>query len=394
MDPFPRRRGDPQVEAELRRRIRARGAIPFAEFMEVALYHPGGGYYEGHVEFGPRGDFVTSPETHPAFGALLARLTCRMWRALGQPPEFHVIEHGAGTGSLCRQLLSAAPACEPGFDAVLRYTIVETSAHLRARQQESLADFGPRLAWVSPGAAVRVPAGCVLANEVVDALPVHRVVLQAGVLREAQVALVDDRYSEVLGAPTAPELAAHLARLAVPLLEGQPLEICLAAGPWLRSAAAMLGTGYLLAIDYGGAGEELVRAAGPRGGLRCFSQHGWTDDPYDQPGLQDITAPVDFAELAWQAQASGLAVESEQSQRELLLGLGLRALATALTALDLPVTERQRNLRALSDLIGPAGLGRFRALLVRKCAPSLETAAADVEFTTGTPLLPAETQGW
>ena len=179
-----RERGDPGVEAELRRRIRAQGRITFAEYMEVALYLLGGGYYEAHAGIGRRGDFLTSPETHPVFGALVARLMARMWRELGKPRPFTIIEYGAGTGSLCRQIVEAAPGVDGRFAESLEYSIVERSAFLRALQQAKLIDLAERVGWAHPSKMGEPAVGCVLANEVVDALPVHRVRTVGGEVRE------------------------------------------------------------------------------------------------------------------------------------------------------------------------------------------------------------------
>ncbi len=134
----PRSRGDPRVEAELRRRLRARGRITFAEYQAIALYLLDGGYYEAHAELGRGGDYLTSPETHPVFGALLARLVHSLWRAAGAPEPCYLLEYGAGTGSLCRQVLGAAPRLEADFDRCLQYAILERSAYLRALQQAAL----------------------------------------------------------------------------------------------------------------------------------------------------------------------------------------------------------------------------------------------------------------
>jgi SAM-dependent MidA family methyltransferase len=390
----PRSRGNPRVEAELRRRLRGRGRIPFAEFMEIALYLPDAGYYEATVGPGREGDFLTSPEAHPAFGALLARLVQALWLALEAPNPFHLIEYGAGTGSLCRQVLQAAPRVSADFDRALSYIIIERSAFLRALQQAALLDLVTRVSWLRPEDGDAFPCGCVMANEVVDAISVHRVRMHGG-LRERYVAMAADRYLEVDGAPSLPELAAYFEAAAVWPPERAMAEVCLGARPWLEEAAGRLAQGYIVIVDYGAPAAQLYGAATPRGGLKCFSRHGWTDDPYDRPGLQDITAPVDFTHLRQVGEELGLEPEPPIAQGDLLQALGLRAaLAAVESRAGLPVVERERNRRAMLSLADPQGLGGFQVLLHRKGAPRPRLAPRDVEHSPWVPLLPTAREEW
>lgn len=390
----PRAAGDPLVEAELRRLLRAQGKLTFAEYQKIALYLLDGGYYEAHAHLGRSGDFLTSPETHPVFGALLARLAHSCWRALGSPEAFAVIEYGAGTGALCRQVLTAAPHVAPAFDEALRYVIIELSGHLRALQQALLLDLSDRVSWTHPEQRAELPAGCIFANEVVDALPVHRVKQEGEELRELYVTLAGESYREVPDTLSTPELARYFDRLGVKPPEGALVEVCLQAEQWLTDAASRLASGYLVTLDFGGRAAELVGKATPRGGLKCFYRHGWTEDPFDRPGLQDITAPVDFTNLTRLGEALGLETALETTQRELLGFLGLKSAAQQIKALDLPVMERERNLRALELLADPQGLGGFRLLLQQKQAPRFALASEDVEALSWTPMLPSEVIAW
>jgi len=376
------------VEAELRRRIRASGRITFAQFMETALYLPDAGYYQAQAEIGRRGDFLTSPETHPVFGALLARLACRLWRALDSPRRFAVLEYGAGTGSLCRQFLAAAPHLDGDFAAALAYLIVERSAFLRARQQELLLDFVGRVQWIPPDRPPEPVAECVLANEVVDALPVHRLQVEGGGLREIYVGCIADRYLELRGSLSTPQLEG----LRPP--EESAMEICLAAADWVRDAALRLGRGYVITIDFGGSAEVIYGSATPRGALKCFWRHGWTDDPYDRPGLQDITAPVDFTNLQRQGEVCGLEVMMDMSQQELLERLGICDVLEAINKRELPVEERERNLRAVRALCDPRGLGSYRVLVQSKSAPAIPFDLPEESQEVGAPMLPSEAVGW
>jgi SAM-dependent MidA family methyltransferase len=247
---------------------------------------------------------------------------------------------------------------------------------------------------VHPEQRAEFPAGCVFANEVVDALPVHRVRREEGELHERYVTLAEGEYREVSDSPSTPELARYFDRIGLHPPEGAVAEVCLQAEAWLADAASRLSSGYLVTIDYGGPASEIIGKATPRGGLKCFYQHGWTEDPFDRPGLQDITAPVDFTNLLRLGESLGLETALETTQRELLGFLGLSSAYRQVEAMDLPVMERQRNLRALEMLADAQGLGGFRVLLQQKQAPRFALAAEDVEALLWTPLLPAEAVMW
>lgn len=389
----PRARGDPLVEAELQRRLRDRGRITFAEFMEVALYLPYGGYYEEHVALGRRGDFLTSPETHPGFGALMARFLQLSWEGLGRPSSFDAIEYGAGSGSLCRQIVLAAPRLSPAFAAALRYHIIERSAFLRAVQQAELLDLVSQVDWVHPDAGTGWDAGCVLANEVVDAFPVHRVRIRGGLAEELYVGRAADRYLELPGPLSGSELGAHLAEGETRPGDGAVVEVNLAARGWAQDVARRLERGHVLTLDFGGSARELLASASPRGGLRCCWRHAWSDDPLDHPGLQDIAAPVDFTLLARAGEEVGLTPWAELSQAELLRLLGIEDALAYIEAAPLPVAARERNRAALLALSAPRGLGGFRALLQAKSAPPIPLSPPDSPLSW-LPLLPEEAPAW
>ena len=361
--------------------------------MDVALYLPDSGYYERHVEFGRSGDFLTSPETHPAFGALLAQFALLMWRALGSPRPFHVIEYGAGAGSLCRQFVEAAPHLDTQFAEALCYEIVERSAFLRALQQAKLIDLTGRVTWLHPDAEPEPARGCVIANEVVDALPVHRLRQTDAGLVEIYVSVKGENYVESEGPLSRPELATYLHEESIEPPTGSVVEICLAAREWLTDAGRRLDRGYCVTIDFGGDASALYRSATPRGGLKCFHQHGWTDDPFDRPGLLDITAPVDFTNLKRVGAEMGLALMSETSQGQLLLQLGLPAALDRMESSNLPAEQVHRNRTGIAMLADPCGLGAFRVLVQKHNAPdcALEPAPAAGDWLR---LLPADVVEW
>jgi SAM-dependent MidA family methyltransferase len=263
-----RQAGRPRLVAALRARIRAAGPLPVATFMDQALYHPRYGYYTTlRAPPGPRGDFYTSPEAHPAFGALLARQVQEVWERLGQPPAFTLEEWGAGSGRLAADVLAAAPALAPAFGASLRYAIVERSPALRRAQQRLLRPWGERVTWPDPEPASGSVVGCVLAHELLDAFAVHRVVRRGADWRELYVdlappggAAVGAAFVEREGPPSTPALADYFARLGLLPPEGVVAEVNLGALAWLRAIAARLTRGALLVVDYAHPAEVLYSA--------------------------------------------------------------------------------------------------------------------------------------
>lgn len=339
-----------------------RGPLTFAEFMEVALYWPDGGYYASRRSFGPLGDFYTAPLAHPVFGALVARQLLATWRALGCPAPFAVVEAGAGDGTLALDVTAHAAALESGFADALTYTAVDL--------REPPPGFPAR--WIRSGG---VPAlggsGVVLANELLDAMPVHRVTVEGGRLRELFVdAAPEGGFAEVAGEPSTPALSGRLDRLGVTLSEGYRTEICLGAEAWLREAFAAVERGYLLLVDYGHEASAYYDESRRAGTLRCYSGHTLGMNPYVNVGRQDISAHVEFTSARSAAVAAGFAKAGEMSQAEWLRSLGVEAYRAEIAERSgLGRVERRANLRGVDVLLDGEGMGGFRALLFAKDAP-------------------------
>ena len=350
------------AEEVLRRRIREKGRITFAEFMEVALYGPGGYYTQGEP-VGRRGDFYTSPSAHPAFGALIALQLEQMWRLLGAPERFHVVEPGAGDGLLARDILTFARRLEPGFAGALHYIALD-------RRPLSPADIPGGLAWIrSVDIPLRHIVGCVLSNELVDSLPVHRVAMQRGELREVYVTLDGDRLVEVLAEPSIPRIAAQLTSEGVRLEEGWQGEVSLAAASWMEEVARSLSRGYVMTIDYGDPAERLYSPERRQGTVMSYCRHTPQSDPYARVGRQDITAHANFTTLARAGARGGLGPVALLTQREFLRNLGMELFIEALSRQPRGQREHQANLMAMRELVKPEGLGGFRVLVQGKKAP-------------------------
>jgi SAM-dependent MidA family methyltransferase len=356
---------DGALRALIRGEIAATGPISFARFMALALLHPDHGYYATRPAIGRHGDYVTAPELHAAFGACLAQQAAELWRAVGQPAPFTLLEWGAGTGALARDLIGAAARDAP-FAAALDYAIHEVSPALAASQAATLAAAGLTTRWTSaPAPAV----GLVLANEVLDALPVHRLTVRDGYLYELLVDWRDDGFVEVPGPLTTPALTDYLADGGVRLVEGQVAEINLGALAWLDAVASTLERGAIIVIDYGDTTAELYGPRRRQGTLQCYYRQTVNDDPFQRVGQQDITAHVDFGALMRRATRHGLTVAGLTTQGAFLAGLGLDEelldLQARLPAVDY-VTQRQR----IADLIRPDRLGRFKVLLLTRGLPA------------------------
>lgn len=359
----------PAVADAIADRLRRQGRLTFAEFMALALYLPEAGYYAA-AESLPQRDYRTSPLVHPAFGTLIAWQLEQMWRVLGAPCRFAVVEAGAGDGTLCRDVLACAAHLAPQFAHALQYVIVEPNLAAVRRQRATLPpDAAGRVHWVT-GSALALPVadvvGCFLSHELVDAFPVHRVVLRGGVLYESYVIARDGAFVETLAEPSTPALGHYFARLGLQPPEGCLGEVNLCAEGFIREAAAALARGFLLTIDYGLAADELFSARRPAGTLRCYHHHLCHADPYRALGRQDITAHVDFSTLVIAGREAGLRLTGLSSQREFLLNLGIEAFAHRLERASVTAGQRYDNKFALQELISSAGLGAFRVLIQHK----------------------------
>ena len=350
------------AEAEIRHRILRQGAITFAEFMEVALYWPDGGYYTSTEPFGASGDYYTSPMAHPAFGALLAVQLFQMWQLLGRPKVFTVTEMGAGNGLLCRDITAYSGHLSEEFQASLRYVCLDrrlsAGEELGSSRSSRVAAAGIPLKGVN---------GCFLSNEFLDALPVHQVRVDGGRLKEVYVALNEDNLVETLGEPSTPDLSDRLKGTSIDLAEGQTAEINLGLDNWAEAVSTALDAGFVLTIDYGHLAADLYSAeVRPRGTLTTYYRHIQMDAPFRRVGQQDISAQVDFTSVVQAGSARGLDMVSYTTQQHFLDNLGVGRFLSRLGSLGLPPTALQANRAGLIDLVRPTGLGNFKVLVQGK----------------------------
>ena len=387
----------------IRGQIEREGPMTFARFMALALYHPTLGYYagggQGREPLGWAGDYFTSGDLHPLWGWALARQLHQMWELLDRPPQFEVLEPGAGRGLLAREVWRYALTTAPEWAEALRYTLADrapAASPLRAAREErlaaALAEIGAPAGatrWVAGGADAAGHGepliGCVVSNELVDALPVHLVEVRDGALAEIYVTVEarSGRLVEQAGAPSSPEVAGYLDEYAIPWRtygEGWRAEVCLDAHTWMRGIAARLRRGFVLTIDYGDRARDLYTRHRRRGTLAVYTRHQLGERPLAHPGQQDLTAHVNFSALIAAGRAGGLRLAGLTTQAELLERLGVRAEAEALGRRLYPAAETARatdrgqaeylrlmTLRnAISTLLDPRGLGGFRVLVQQR----------------------------
>ena len=357
----PPRRPPTEAEREIRKLIETRGEIPFADFMEIALYHPDG-YYSRQGRQGAEGDYYTSPIAHPAFGALIAVQLHTMWKTLNRPSPFWAIEAGPGNSVLASDILKFAASHFRDFSKSIHYVTIDraiTTNHHESRQ--------PLSSVRGSGLPFKGVVGCVLSNELIDAFPVHRFEILDGRPQEVFVTLdSDNRFTERIGPPTTPLIAERISALDRKLRDGFRGEVNPGIRPWMAEVADALERGYVLTIDYGYEAAELYSEDRSGGTLQSYYRHTDGHSPYQRVGRQDMTAHVDFTALIEEGRATGLRPVFLTTQAEFLRSLGFDEMEMSVRESDCDREEKSANLSAIRDLVNPNGLGKFRVLVQEK----------------------------
>jgi SAM-dependent MidA family methyltransferase len=357
-------------------RIRADGPITVAEFVEQSLYHESLGYYSREQQRSGRdGDFFTSVDLGPMFGHLLAVQCGEMWRTMragsggtdaAPGSAFDLVESAAGNGRLARDLLDHAAAHDRAFYDAVRLHLVERSPRARERHAEVLGPHAGRLAHSSAALPERID-GIIYANELLDALPPHLVVMRAEGLREIYVdRAASGSLQTIEGPPSSPRIREYLDSVGATLEDGWFAEVNLAAADWVRDAGRRLARGFLLLIDYGHEARRLYSASHAAGTLTTYRRHaserredgpGWLVEP----GERDITSHVDLTGTANAARDAGLDVIGMVDQTYFLLGLGLaeRMFDEGSTSAG----DLKRRL-ALKTLLLPGGIGSSHKVMI------------------------------
>ena len=337
----------------------AGGAVPFSRFMELALYAPGLGYYSaGASKFGPAGDFTTAPEMGPVFAACVAESLAPVLQQLGAQARF--LELGGGTGAFAAVALKRLMELDALPD---RYAILEPSAQLRERQRETLRErLSPPLfelvEWPDTPFADDWD-GVLFANEVIDALPTPRFAIAGGEVMEEHIVVEDGAFARIDRPADAflSNAVRHIERrLERTLPDGYRSEVLPQLPYWIQAVSGGMRRGAMLFVDYGHPRAEYYQAERRDGTLRAFHRHRMHDDPLRWPGLQDITASVDFTALAEAGVAAGFEFAGYCSQASFLLGNGLAGVLERIERIG-DEAERLRRTEEVKKLTLPSGMG-------------------------------------
>ena len=395
-----------ELLSEIKSRIRERGPITFAEFMDLALYSPDGGYYCGKggensikaeategglptseggrgslggasepTPWGPAGDYFTSLDMGPIFPRLVAKEVYNMYSGFGSPAEFHIIEVGAGRGLLGLGLLDTARERYPDLYSALTLSLVEKGG-LRAGSTEPEDGAGgaegggveddlsgtSKVTWYRDISEVPGPiTGVILSNELIDSFPVHRLTSRKGSLKEIYVGLDESEsntgtLTDIIGPPSTEALGCYLERLGVRLEDNQRIEVSLDLEGWVDTVSKKLERGYVMTIDYGLPAAELFSPDRP-GTLICHFEHTLNDDPYINIGTQDITTHADFTTLNLLSLNSGMSLGGFTTQGSFFIGVGIEDEYMDMGEMTTADIDAITNNRALKALVMPGGMG-------------------------------------
>jgi SAM-dependent MidA family methyltransferase len=352
--------------------------ITFADYMEVVLYHPQLGYYAGSsAQISQTGDFLTSPHLADDFGEMLAVQLHQLWTILGSPPGFNLVEMGAGQGLLAAQILEYSQREYSEFFQSIDYIMIETSPAMIVAQQLRLKSLPVRWCKWSEIEDISIN-GCFLSNELIDALPVHQVVVADRRLQEVYVSIDENgKLTETIDKLSTDRLNDYWQINNIDLLTDRypnnyRTEVNLAALDWLKLISQKLQRGYILSIDYGYTADRYYNPMRSQGTLQCYYEHAYHNDPYINIGNQDLTAHVDFTALQKQGELLGLDTGGITQQGMFLMALGLGDRIAAISTGTGDIRSLLDRRQSLHQLIDPMGLGKFWVLLQSKGLTAIE----------------------
>jgi SAM-dependent MidA family methyltransferase len=354
------------LEQQIIARIEREGPMSFRDFMQEALYDHNHGYYNtDRLKIGVEGDYYTSGNVHPAFGAIVGRCAVELW-GNGLSGPLTLVEMGAGTGQLAFDVLTALGEEHSPRVGLARYIIIDTSPAMRALQRRKLEPFEDRVEWRDLEEAERSPLEAIFfSNELFDALPVHLLRLSSAGVEESYVSVISNRLRSIWKRPSTERLARYLQAMQVELSEGQIVEAGLDAIELLARVSRAIERGYLITIDYGDVAGHLYSPERRLGTLRSFYRHRLIESPLERPGEQDITASVNFTALIEYGREFGLELMSYERQSAFLLRMGLIERIAAMGASE--TGDDLKSRLAIKNLFVPGGVSdNFRVLIQRK----------------------------
>ena len=353
----------------LHQRIQRDGPISFRDFMEAALYDEDAGYYcREQLPWGREGDYRTSPESSVLFAATFARYFATLFYKLGSPSELVLIEAGAGAGDFAVGVLETLRLRFPLVFEATRYFIDERSLTWRALLQERLERFGNRVEFSSIADLPLVPAGIIFSNELLDAFPVHRLMMKDGELREFFVESdAGGEFRWALLPPSDKRLKAHFGEAGIALFEGQIAEVNLAIEEWFKLASSKLKRGYVITVDYGVEAYELYSTSRPLGSLRAFRKHQVRESILDDPGFQDLTTTVNWTQVKRAGEAVELKTVELKRLDGFLMSEGLLEELEQRVVDATDNTERVQLRTSAREMILPGGMATsFQVLIQQK----------------------------
>jgi len=359
------------LSQRLRERIEREGPITFRDWMSAALYDPEGGYYcrSDLQRWGREGDYRTSPERSSLFAATFARYFVQLYEQLGKPEPFGIVESGAGAGHFAAGVLAKLQRNFPDVFSATTYVVDETSAHSRDLVRERLQPFGKQIEFLE---GQTFETGVVFANELLDAFPVHRVVLRDGEYRELYVTANSRGQFQWLEQQLSPglreSLADYISLCGLTPSAGVVIEINLEIEKWLRKMASVLKCGFLVLVDYGATADQLVSdRANPDGTLRGFRGHEFVADLLQNPGDHDLTATVNWTVVQSSAARLGFELVEFARQDQFLLANGLLEELDSETSTAVSESERLKLRNEAREMILPDGMAsRFQVMVLKK----------------------------
>lgn len=364
----------PPLTESIRERIRREGPITFHDWMKVALYDPGQGYYcnVAQKKWGREGDYRTSPERSSLFASTFARYFAGLYEGLGRPSRWTIVEAGAGDGRFAHGMLQTLYRFFPAVFAATRFVVNDISRGSIGLARDRLQSFSQTVEFSERLGEFELDPGIVFSNELLDAFPVHRVSMHHGELQEFYVDTgANEDFCWTLGPLSTPRLREYFEGQSA-LVEGQVVEANLGIEDWFGRVAARLRHGYIITVDYGLPAEENqpMTAAGSssrsRETLRSFYRHQIVDDLLSRPGEQDLTASVDWTSVKRAGERLGFEVKDFARQDKFLLSAGLLEQLELESKLATSDAERLQLTTAAREMILPDGMAASFQVLVQK----------------------------
>jgi SAM-dependent MidA family methyltransferase len=358
-----------QLAELLVQQIRQTGRITFHDWMAEALYNPAFGYYNRAdlVRWGREGDYRTSPERSELFAATFARYFVTLYEQLGQPPEFNIVEMGAGNGDFAVGVLLKLKRTFPKILNATRYRIIEKSQVSREVAKERLYEFRDQVTFAENEELKPLKSGILFTNELLDAFPVHRLTLRAGELKELFISVNDEgKFVWAVDDPSSEELTEACKTYVPSLTEGQTIELNLNISDWFKKVSAILTSGYLITVDYGAEASDLYSEQRPNGTIRAFRRHEFIDDVLTDPGECDITSSVNWSFVESEGKKYGFEVSQFAGLDRFLMQAGILEELEVRLAEASSEAEKSMLTTSTREMILPGGMASSFQVLVQK----------------------------